>query len=68
VDIAALQEAIQRVSQLVGDHPQIAELDINPIVAFEPGKQTMALDARVVLSNETADHGEAAAHKHPTGA
>jgi acetyl coenzyme A synthetase (ADP forming)-like protein len=68
VDVAALQEAIQRVSQLVGDHPQMAELDINPIVAFEPGKRPMALDARVVLSNETEDHGEPAAHNHSTGA
>ncbi len=68
VDVAALQEAIQRVSQLVGDHPQIAELDINPIVAFEPGKRPMALDARVVLSNETEDHSEPAAHNHSTGA
>jgi acetyltransferase len=68
VDVAALQEAIQRVSQLVGDHPQIAELDINPIVSFEPGRQPVALDARVVLSNETADHDEPAAHNRPTGA
>jgi acetyltransferase len=66
VDIGALQEAIQRVSQLVGDHPQIAELDINPIVAFEPGRRPMALDARVVLSSEPVD--EPAAHNHPTGA
>ncbi|NIR46824.1 MAG: CoA-binding protein, partial [Gemmatimonadetes bacterium] len=32
VDLDALQEAIQRISQLVGDFPQIAELDINPFV------------------------------------
>ncbi len=52
VDLAALQEAIQRISQLVGDFPQVAELDINPFVVFEPGRQPMAVDARVVLSSE----------------
>ena len=52
VDLAALQEAIQRISQLVGDFPQVAELDINPFVVFEPGRQPTAVDARVVLSSE----------------
>jgi acetyl coenzyme A synthetase (ADP forming)-like protein len=52
VDFEALQEAIQRISQLVGDHPQIAEIDINPFVAFERGRRSMALDARVVLATE----------------
>jgi acetyl coenzyme A synthetase (ADP forming)-like protein len=52
VDFGALQEAIQRISQLVGDFPQIAEIDINPFVAFESGRRSMALDARVVLASE----------------
>ncbi|UCC71736.1 MAG: acetate--CoA ligase family protein [Gemmatimonadota bacterium] len=52
VDVDALQEAIQRISQLVGDFPQIAELDVNPFVAFEPGKRPIALDARVVLASQ----------------
>ena len=52
VDLDAIQEAIQRVSQLVGDFPQIAELDINPFVAFETGTDPMALDARVLISSE----------------
>ena len=52
VDFGALQEAIQRISQLVGDFPQVTELDINPFVAFEPGQPPMAVDARVVISQE----------------
>jgi acetyltransferase len=44
-DMAAIEEAIQRVSQLVGEHPAIAEMDINPFVAFERGG--IALDARI---------------------
>ncbi|HSJ13768.1 MAG TPA: acetate--CoA ligase family protein [Longimicrobiales bacterium] len=44
-DLAAAEEAIQRISQLVGDYPQIAELDINPFVIFQSGG--VAVDARI---------------------
>jgi acetate---CoA ligase (ADP-forming) len=46
-DRAAIENAIQRVSQLVGDHPEIAELDINPWLAFEHGG--VAVDGRISL-------------------
>ena len=48
VDLAAIEDAIQRVSQLVGDYPEIAELDINPFVVFERGG--VAVDARIRIS------------------
>ncbi len=60
VDFEALQEAIQRISQLVGDFPQISELDINPFVVFEPGVQPQAVDARVVLAQEAMDQAQRA--------
>lgn len=47
-DLPAIEEAIQRVSQLVGDFPEIAELDINPLVVFEHG--TIAVDARIRIA------------------
>ena len=50
VDLGALVETIQRVSQLVMDHPTIGELDINPFMAFPEGG--MAVDARVALAPE----------------
>ncbi len=59
VDLEALQEVIQRVSQLVGDFPQITELDINPFVVFGPGEGPVALDARVSLSREIPGEREA---------
>ncbi len=55
VDLEVIQETIMRVSQLVGDFPEVAELDINPFVAFEPGRESMALDARVLLSEGADD-------------
>jgi acetate---CoA ligase (ADP-forming) len=50
-DLRALREAVERISQLVGRHPAIAELDINPLLALERG--TLALDARVRVARES---------------
>lgn len=44
-DITALQEGLLRVSALVEDIPQIAELDCNPFVVHEKG--ATILDARI---------------------
>jgi acetate---CoA ligase (ADP-forming) len=49
-DMAAIEEAIQRVSQLVGDHPEITEMDINPFVALEHGG--VVVDARIRVGPE----------------
>jgi acyl-CoA synthetase (NDP forming) len=46
VDLDRLAEVIERVSQLVGDHPEIREMDINPFLAFPEGQASMAVDAR----------------------
>jgi acetyl coenzyme A synthetase (ADP forming)-like protein len=47
VDRGALMSVLQRLSQLALDFPEIAELDINPLIAHEGG--VLAVDARVVL-------------------
>jgi acetate---CoA ligase (ADP-forming) len=49
-DIPALEEAIERVSQLAVDLPQVAELDLNPMIVRPAGKGVVAVDARVVLA------------------
>jgi acyl-CoA synthetase (NDP forming) len=46
-DTTTLVEVIQRVSQLVGERPEVLEMDINPFVVFESGG--IAVDARVRL-------------------
>jgi 4-hydroxybutyrate---CoA ligase (ADP-forming) len=48
-DIKKLAECIQRVSQLVTDFPQIKELDLNPVVVFEEGKECKVVDVRIGL-------------------
>jgi acetyltransferase len=47
VDRGALTEVLQRVSQMLTDHPEIQELDINPILAYPEGAK--AADVRVLL-------------------
>ncbi len=47
VNVAALAEIIQRVSQMLVDNPEIRELDINPLFAFQDGAK--AADIRVLL-------------------
>jgi hypothetical protein len=63
-----LEETIQRISQLVGDFPQIAELDINPFFVFEPGRRPMAIDARVILSSEAVGGVEGPASESASSA
>ncbi len=49
-DVATIAETIERVSQLVGEHDRIRELDINPLLATEKG--VLAVDARVRIALE----------------
>ncbi|HEY7684746.1 MAG TPA: acetate--CoA ligase family protein [Gemmatimonadales bacterium] len=51
VDFATLGDTLQRVSQLAVDFPEIAELDINPLLAFPTG--VMAVDARILLQDHS---------------
>jgi acetyltransferase len=45
VDQAALADVLLRVSRLLADHPEIAELDLNPVIAYPDGARVV--DARV---------------------
>ncbi len=47
VDIEALVQIIQRVSQMLADLPEIDELDLNPVFAFPEG--AIAADVRVAV-------------------
>jgi acetyltransferase len=48
-DIHALTEAIERVSQLAMEIPDIVELDINPLIVKPVHQGVVAVDARIVL-------------------
>jgi acetyltransferase len=49
VDVEKLEEIISRLSQLAADFPEIAEMDLNPVLAFEKGRGAMVVDARLKL-------------------
>ncbi len=49
VDLKAIAGTLQRVSQLATDFPQIAELDINPLIVGEMGTEPAVADARITL-------------------
>lgn len=51
VDLIAIANGLQRISQLTTDFPQIAELDINPFIVGGVGNATWAADARMTLRN-----------------
>jgi len=50
VDLKAVAGTLQRVSQLATDFPQIAELDINPLIVGEMGTEPAVADARITLA------------------
>jgi acetyltransferase len=52
VDIEAIAEGLQRLSQLVTEYPQIRELDINPYVVGLQGTVPIAVDARMSVEKE----------------
>ena len=50
VDLDALEGVIQAVSAFVSETPGIAEMDLNPVLAYADG--SIAVDARIVLTAE----------------
>jgi acetyltransferase len=49
-DLDALAESIERISQLGVELPEVAELDLNPLIVRAAGSGVVAVDARVVLA------------------
>jgi acyl-CoA synthetase (NDP forming) len=47
LDRKALSEALLRVSHLLFEHPEIQNLDINPLVVLEQGKGAVLVDAKI---------------------
>ena len=48
-DIAAIEDALKRLSQLAADFPKIAELDINPLIVHPAGQGCHVADVRIRL-------------------
>ncbi len=48
VDVGAIEAMLDRVSVFAAEHPEVAELDLNPVIASPEG--AIAVDARIVLA------------------
>jgi acetate---CoA ligase (ADP-forming) len=53
-DIAAIVDTLLRLSHMVCDHPEISELDINPLIVHEKGRGCSVADSRVMLRRPKA--------------
>lgn len=49
-DTKAIEECLQRLSQLVIDFEEIDELDINPLIVYQEGDGAVVVDARILLT------------------
>lgn len=66
VDRNALAALLIRVAQMISDHAEIAELDINPLYADDQGM--LALDARMVIRpSAVVGHDRLAIRPYPSG-
>ncbi len=61
VDIDAIVSLIETVSGIAWAHPEIAEMDLNPVVAYEDG--LAILDARIVLAAEKGETRQPDPHR-----
>jgi acetate---CoA ligase (ADP-forming) len=48
--VAAVAEVLYRLAQLIRANPQIAEVEINPLVVYPKGCGTLALDALISVT------------------
>jgi acyl-CoA synthetase (NDP forming) len=48
-DVPALEQLLLRVSALVEDVPELAEMDLNPVKVLSPGEGCCVVDARILL-------------------
>lgn len=51
-DIAAIEKCLVSLSDMVMNHPEISELDINPLRVFAKGKGTAVVDCRIILKEQ----------------
>jgi acyl-CoA synthetase (NDP forming) len=46
-DLDALRDLLLRLSRLAESLPEVAELDLNPVIALSPGHGCRVVDARI---------------------
>ena len=56
VDLQAIAVALQRISQLTTDFPQILDLEINPLIVGEVGNEPVVVDAGMTFAPLPEEH------------
>jgi acetyltransferase len=57
VDFAALEDILLRLGRMAVEHPEIQEMDLNPVLAFAERGRTAVVDARVRIGRQTSQRG-----------
>ena len=50
-DLDAVVEVLLRLSRLALDHPEVDEIEVNPLLVYPRAQGALALDGRVILNN-----------------
>ncbi|OEU67592.1 MAG: acyl-CoA synthetase [Desulfobacterales bacterium PC51MH44] len=57
-DLEVIEKALASLSDMVMNHPEISEMDINPLIIHEEGKGATVADCRIILkTSHNADKG-----------
>ena len=48
-DVETIEKAMVRLSDMVMNHPEISEMDINPLLVHAVGKCATVADCRIIL-------------------
>lgn len=54
-DVPALARILASLGALIGCHPEISEIDLNPVVVYARGEGAVALDALMVVEEDLPD-------------
>jgi acyl-CoA synthetase (NDP forming) len=53
-DVGSLKETILRLGQLVEEIPEVAELDLNPLMVLQDGRGAVVVDARIRVADRSS--------------
>lgn len=51
-DVDTIVNILLKVSQIAIDHPEIDQMDLNPVIIYEKGKGVAVVDARIILKEK----------------
>ena len=59
-DVAALEDMLLRGALMIGEQPDLVEMDLNPIRVLTPGRGCVAIDARIAVRGGSPGEGPSA--------